>query len=122
MFFTSTQDLVEAHQGGRIRVLATSGKRRSTALPDVPTFSEAGYDIRGEGWYGIYAPARTPVDVIAQYNRAVVEVVRSAAFSNRMKDLGVQPTGTSADELSSIQKSDLELWGPVIRASGFRPE
>ena len=60
MLFTSTQDLVEAHKAGRIRVLATSGRERSTALPEVPTFTESGYGIRGEGWYGIYAPAKTP--------------------------------------------------------------
>ena len=71
MHFTSTQDLVEAHKAGRIRVLATSGRERSTALPEVPTFTESGYGIRGEGWYGIYAPARTPVEVVAQLNRAV---------------------------------------------------
>lgn len=122
VFFTSTQDLVEAHHGGRVRVLATSGKRRSAALPEVPTFAEGGYDIQGEGWYGIYAPAGTPADVITKYNRAIVEVVRSAAFSQRMIGLGVQPTGTSSQELSTILQSDLDFWGPIIRASGFSPE
>ena len=106
MHFTSTQDLVEAHKAGRIRVLATSGRERSTALPEVPTFAESGYGIRGEGWYGIYAPARTPIEVVAQLNRAVVEAVRTEEFSKRLSPLGVQTTGTSAEELSKIQKSD----------------
>ena len=122
MHFTSTQDLVEAHKAGRIRVLATSGRERSTALPEVPTFTESGYGIRGEGWHGIYAPARTPVEVVAKLNRAVVEAVRTDEFSKRLTPLGVQPTGTSAEEFSRIQKSDSELWGPVVKASGFKPE
>jgi tripartite-type tricarboxylate transporter receptor subunit TctC len=122
MFFTSTQDLVEAHKAGRIRVLATSGGARSPALPEVPTFTESGYGIRGEGWYGIYVPARTPAEMVAQLNRAVVEAVRSDGFSKRLTPLGVQPTGTSAEEFSRIQKSDSELWGPVVKASGFKPE
>ena len=122
MHFTSTQDLVEAHKAGRIRVLATSGRERSTALPEVPTFTESGYAIRGEGWHGIYVPARTPVEVVAQLNQAVVEAVRTAEFSKRLTPLGVQPTGTSAEEFSRIQKSDSELWGPVVKASGFKPE
>ncbi|MET4322611.1 Bug family tripartite tricarboxylate transporter substrate binding protein [Bradyrhizobium sp. RT5a] len=122
MFFTSTQDLVEAHKAGRITVLATSGRARSTALPDVPTFSESGYSIRGEGWYGIYAPSRTPPEVIARLNGAVVEAVRSPEFSKGLTPLGIQPTGTSAQEFSRIQKSDSDLWSPVIRASGFKPE
>jgi len=67
MFFTSTQDLSRP-TGGRVRILATSGRARSAALPEVPTFTESGYDIRGEGWYGIYAPAKTPAEVVAQLN------------------------------------------------------
>jgi tripartite-type tricarboxylate transporter receptor subunit TctC len=112
MHFTSTQDLVEAHKAGRIRVLATSGRERSTALPEVPTFTESGYGIR----------ARTPVEVVAQLNQAVVEAVRTAEFSKRLTPLGVEPTGTSAEEFSRIQKFDSELWGPVVKASGFKPE
>jgi tripartite-type tricarboxylate transporter receptor subunit TctC len=122
LFFTSTQDLVEPHKAGRIRVLATSGRERSTALPEVPTFAESGYTIHGEGWYGIYAPAKTPAEVVAQLNRAVVEAIRTDEFSKRLKPLGVQPTGTSPEEFSRIQKSDSELWGPVVKASGFKPE
>jgi tripartite-type tricarboxylate transporter receptor subunit TctC len=122
LFFTSTQDLVEAHKAGRIRVLATSGRERSAALPEVPTFTESGYAIRGEGWYGIYAPAKTPAEVVAQLNRAVVEAVRSDEFSKRLTPLGVRTTGTSAEEFSRIQKSDSELWGPVVKASSFKPE
>jgi tripartite-type tricarboxylate transporter receptor subunit TctC len=122
MHFTSTQDLVGAHRAGRIRVLATSGRARSTALPEVPTFVESGYDIHGEGWHGIYAPAKTPADVVAQLNRAVVEAVRMDEFSKRLTPLGVHPTGTSAEEFSRIQKSDSDLWGPVVKASGFKPE
>jgi tripartite-type tricarboxylate transporter receptor subunit TctC len=122
MFFTSTQDLVEAHKAGRVRILATSGRTRSGALSEVPTFTESGYDIRGEGWYGVYAPAKTPAEVVAQLNRAIVEAVRDAEFGKRLTPLGVQPTGSTADEFSRIQKSDFELWGPVVKASGFKPE
>jgi tripartite-type tricarboxylate transporter receptor subunit TctC len=122
MHFTSTQDLVESHKAGRLRVLATSGRERSTALPEVPTFTESGYAIRGEGWYGIYAPARTPAEIVVQLNRAVVEAVRADEFNKRLTPLGVQPTGTSPEEFSRIQKSDSELWGPVVKASGFKPE
>ncbi|MCA6117089.1 hypothetical protein J6524_19745 [Bradyrhizobium sp. WSM 1738] len=122
LFFTSTQDLVEAHKAGRIRVLATSGGARSPALPEVPTFTEGGYGIRGEGWYGIYAPAATPAALIAQLNRAVREAVGTPEFGKRLTALGVQPTGTSPEEFSRIQRADSELWGPVVKASGFKAE
>jgi tripartite-type tricarboxylate transporter receptor subunit TctC len=122
VFFTSTQDLVEAHKAGRLRVLATSGAERSTALPEVPTFTESGYAIRADGWHGIYGPARTPADVVARLNQAIVAAVRAPDFQSRALALGLRPTGTSASELARIQKFDSELWGPVIKASGFKPE
>ena len=122
MFFTSTQDLVEAHNAGRIRILATSGRERSAVMREVPTFVESGYSIRGEGWYGVYAPAKTPVGVVSKLNQAVVEAVRSTEFGSRLSQLGVQATGTSVDEFAKIEKSDSELWRPVIKASGFKPE
>jgi tripartite-type tricarboxylate transporter receptor subunit TctC len=122
IFFTSTQDLVEAHKSGRIRVLATSGAERSTVLPEVPTFAESGYGIRADGWHGIYAPAKTPADIVARLNQAVVEAVHAPEFRGRVMALGLRPTGTSAADLANIQKADSVLWGPVIRASGFRPD
>jgi tripartite-type tricarboxylate transporter receptor subunit TctC len=122
VFFTSTQDLVEAHKSGRIRVLATSGGQRSRVMDGVPTFAESGYGVRADGWYGIYAPAKTPADVLARLNTAVVEAVRAPEFQSRALALGLVPTGTSASELARIQKSDSDLWAPVIKASGFRPE
>lgn len=122
IFFTSTQDLVETHKAGRIRVLATSGGQRSTVLPDVPSFTEAGYAIRGDGWYGMYAPAKTPPEVIARLNAAVVAAVRTPETKSRLLAVGLQPTGTSPSELARLQKSDGELWGPVVKASGFKPE
>jgi tripartite-type tricarboxylate transporter receptor subunit TctC len=122
VFFTSTQDLVEAHKSGRLRVLATSGGERSTVLPEVPTFAESGYGIRADGWYGIYAPVKTPPDVVARLNQAVVEAVRDPEFRARAMVLGLRSTGTSASELSSIQKSDSELWRSVIKASGVKPD
>ena len=122
IFFTSTQDLVEPHKAGRIRVLATSGAQRSIVLPEVPTFAEAGYRIRGEGWYGIYAPAKTPAEVVARLNEAVVAAMRAPELRSRLMAVGLQPTGTSSSELAKVQKADSDLWGPVIKASGFKPD
>ena len=122
IFFTSTPDLVEAHRAGRIRILATSGAQRSAALPDVPSFMEAGYQIRGEGWHAFYAPAKTDPEVIAALNAAIVSALRIPEIRNRVMALHLEPTGTSGAELAKIQKTDSDLWGPIIRASGFKPE
>jgi tripartite-type tricarboxylate transporter receptor subunit TctC len=121
IFFTSTQDLVETHKAGRLRVLATSGSARSPALPDVPTFAESGYAIRGVGWYGLYAPAKTPSEIVTRFSEIVVAAVRAPELRNRLTMLGLEPTGTSPSEFARIQKADIAYWGPTIRASGFKP-
>jgi tripartite-type tricarboxylate transporter receptor subunit TctC len=121
MLFTTTADMVEMHRAGRIHVLATSGEQRSPFLPDIPTFREGGYDLVAAGWYGMFAPAKTPADVIARLNHAIVDGVKSADVRERMKAAGLQPTGTSAAELGRIQRRDSEFWAPAIKASGFKP-
>jgi tripartite-type tricarboxylate transporter receptor subunit TctC len=119
---TTTSDLLEQHKAGRIRVLATSDRQRSPFLPDLPTFKEAGYDIEGTGWYGIFVPARTPSDIIERFNKAIVAAVQTPAVKERLLAFGLQPTGTSPAELGRIQKADSELWAPAVKASGFTPE
>ncbi len=108
-------------RAGRIRVLATSDQQRSPFLPDVPTFRESGYDLVATGWYGMFAPAKTPADVVARLNKAIVAAVKAPDVRERMLAAGLQPTGTSAAELGQIQRRDSEFWAPAIKASGFKP-
>jgi tripartite-type tricarboxylate transporter receptor subunit TctC len=119
---TTTSDVLEQHKGGRIKVLATSDKARSPFLPDVPTFKEAGYNIEGSGWYGVFAPAKIPPDVIAKLNAAVVAAVQTPQVRERLLAFGLVPTGTSAADLARIQKADSETWAGPVRESGFTPE
>lgn len=119
---TTTSDLVQMHKAGRIRVLATSDKSRSPFLPDVPTFRESGYDLTATGWYGIFAPAKTPPDVVARLNTVIVDAVRSADVNERLLAFGLQPTGTSAAEFAKIVQANSDLWAPAVKASGFTPE
>jgi tripartite-type tricarboxylate transporter receptor subunit TctC len=110
------------HKAGRIRVLATSDKARSPFLPDVPTFGEAGYNLVATGWYGMFAPAKTPRDIVARLNAVIVDAVRSGDIKDRLLAFGLQPTGTSAAEFAAIQKAASEQWAPAVKASGFTPE
>jgi tripartite-type tricarboxylate transporter receptor subunit TctC len=119
---TTTADVTEQHKAGRIRVLATSDKERSPFTPDVPTFKESGYDIIGSGWYGLYAPAKTPPEIVARLNKAIVTAVQMPQVKERLLAFALVPTGTSAAELARIQKADSELWAPAIKASGYTPE
>lgn len=119
--FTTTADVLEMHKSGRIRVLATSDKQRSPFLADIPTFKEAGYNIQGSGWYGIFAPAKTPPDMVERLSKAIIAAVQTPEVKARLLAFGMVPTGTSAAELGVIQKADSGLWAPAVKASGFTP-
>ena len=112
-------DLIAQHKAGAITLLAMSGKARSADVPDVPTFIEQGYPIEGSGWYGIFAPAQTPPEIITKLNMALIEAIHSDDFQRRARSLYLTPTGTTPTELGSIQKQDFERWAPVIKAAGL---
>jgi tripartite-type tricarboxylate transporter receptor subunit TctC len=119
---TTTSDLLPMHKGGKLRVLATSDAGRSQFLPEIPTFREAGYELQATGWYGVFAPAKTPPDVIARLNKAIVTAVKTPDVHERLLGFGLVPTGTSAAELAAIMKRDAAIWAPAVRASRFTPE
>ncbi len=115
-------DLVAQAKAGTIKLLAASGKTRNALVPDVPTFIEQGYDISGSGWYGMFAPSRTPAAEVARLNEALVASIQSKEFQARARSLWLTPTGTTPVQLAAIQKQDFEQWAPVIRAAGLAGE
>lgn len=122
MIVTTLSDMTEMHKGGRIKVLAVSGAKRSPFMPEVPTLAEEGYDLSASGWYGLFVPAKTPPDMIEKINRVVVDGIKTPEFSERMLTMGLQPTGTSAADMAAIQKRDSAFWAPAVKASGFTAE
>jgi tripartite-type tricarboxylate transporter receptor subunit TctC len=117
---TTTADVVTQHNAGTVRVLATSDKQPFMA--GVPTFEEAGFNVTGNGWYAVYAPANTPGTILDQYAKVLAAVVQKSENREIMKKLGLIPTGTTRERLAEIQKADSDKWGPVISASGFKPD
>jgi tripartite-type tricarboxylate transporter receptor subunit TctC len=122
MVVSGTTDLAGMHSAGRVRVLVTSNATRSRFIPDVPTFRELGYDLVATGWYGIYAPAKTPRAIIDRYSQIIAAAIKTPEVQSKLEQFGQNPTGTTPAELAAIQKADLEKWAPVIKASGFEPE
>jgi tripartite-type tricarboxylate transporter receptor subunit TctC len=118
---TLSADIGTLVKGGKARLLAVSGAKRDPAFPDVPTFRESGYDMVGTGWYGLFAPAGTPAAAIDRLSKAAIAAVKDPAVSKRMADIGLEPTGHGAAELGRVMKADYDKWGPVIKASGFKP-
>lgn len=121
-FMGTASDLAAQHKSGKLRVIATSGAQRARVMPEVPTFREQGFAIEGGGWYAAYAPAKTPKDAIDRLAAAIIEGVRAPDVREKLEAMGMEPTGLGPAELARIQKADYDKWGPVIKASGFKPE
>lgn len=114
-------DIGAQARAGRARVLAMSGAKRSPAYPDVPTFKEQGYEIEGNGWYALFGPAKLPKVQIDRLARVAIDAVRSPDLQQKLTGMGMDPTGYGPAELATILRRDYDKWGPIIRASGFRP-
>jgi tripartite-type tricarboxylate transporter receptor subunit TctC len=89
-----------------------------TALPDVPTLDELGLkDFESTAWWAVFGPANMPADVVAKLRGEIERTARSAAFREKLGDLGVQPA-TDAVSLADFQKAEIAKWGNAVRESG----
>lgn len=116
-------DFIANHKAGKMRILATSGSKRSPFVPEVPTFAEQGFpDLVVDEWFSFYAPARTPVPVIAAANAAINAAVRDKAVIDALALVGLIAQGSTPEELGRSQKEQFDKWGPLIRKVGFTAE
>ena len=107
-------------QSGRLRALATTGVKRSSALPKIPTVSEAG--VKGyhvTQWYGLFAPAGTPKPIIDKLNRAMVGALR--AESQKFARDGAEAVGNSPEEFARIMQSETVKWAKIVKMAGLTP-
>ena len=120
---TVLSQLIRHHEAGRLRLLATSGRARSPLSPDVPTFRELGFaSMVGWGWQAVHTTAGTPRAKIERLSSIIASTIRSAEVSARLTALGLEPVGSSPDELARQIADDALRWGAAIKASGFRAD
>ena len=108
-------------KGGKVRAIATTGKQRSAAFPQLPTFDEAG--VKGfetSPWFGLFAPAGTPQAAIEKLNAAMNQALKTPELRERLLTLGDEPVGGSPEALAALVKSDLAKWPPIVREAGLK--
>lgn len=116
-------ETLEAHKSGKVRVIATSGERRSAVLPDVKTLKEQGYpNMVAEGWFGMYAPAKTPEAQITAINRALNRALVHPDVLDRFAKLALEAGGGSPSDLTKLEQASTARWAPVVKATGFRAD
>ncbi len=107
----------------RARPLAVTSAKRTSLLPDIPTFIEAGiagYEL--ENWYAIVAPAATPKAIVARLNGALEKAMGSADVRKRFGDLGTNAVASTPERLGEYHRQELVKWAKVIKAAGIKPE
>ena len=107
----------------KLRALGVTSPRRVAAVPDIPTIAESGvpgYDA--VGWFGVFAPAKTPQPVIAKLHSAIVKHVKQADTAERLASLGAEVVANTPEQFRQIQKVDLVRWGKVVKQSGAQVE
>ena len=113
-------EAITQHRAGKVRVLASSGAKRSATAPEIPTFTELGYpQIQGDGWFAFHAPARTPPAVLERLSAAFGGAIRAPDVTERLSKIGFEPVGSSAADLARRMAEDRARWAPVVKASGF---
>jgi tripartite-type tricarboxylate transporter receptor subunit TctC len=112
-------------QAGGVRALAVLAKKRSAALPNVPTIAEAGYPgAEMEIWNAVFAPKGTPPEIIKQLNAALLKAHKDPGVISKLAELGAEvpaPDQASPEALGRTLAADVEKWGKVIRDAGVKP-
>lgn len=120
-YFGVLPDVSPHLKGGRLRVLATSGSRRSAITPDVPTFQEAGFkDVSVQEWYGILLPANAPERIVSSLNRTIQQALRDPEVLERFKALNVDAAASTAAAFAERIRVERARWAPIVKASGFK--
>jgi len=121
--FGTSLSVVPQVRAGRLRALATTGAKRSPALPDLPTVAEAGVPgYEASLWYGFVGPARMPAEIVQRLNSAIVAVLQLPDVRERLASQGVDPQYNTPEEFAKLLAADLERWAKVLQRAGIQPE
>lgn len=120
--FTVLSNALPLVEAGQLRALATTSPRRTPLTANVPTFAEVGFPVlKAIEWFGILVAARTPAPIVAALRDAIGRAVQSDPVKAGFAKLAFEPALATADQFADLIRADTERWGPIVRASGFKP-
>jgi tripartite-type tricarboxylate transporter receptor subunit TctC len=107
---------------GRLRALAVTSPRRSSAAPELPTMVESGYpDFKAVVWQGFSAPAGTPRAIVDKLNASARQALEAPEVIGRFKELGAERVGSTPEAFAQLVARELDVWSDVVRRSGVKP-
>lgn len=115
--------VVQLSKAERLRLLAVTGARRSSAMPDVPTVAESGLPgFEAINWFGLMAPAATPPEIVGRLNEETAKALQAPEVRERLASLGFEIQSSTPQEFHALLKREIEKWAKVLKASGARAE
>jgi tripartite-type tricarboxylate transporter receptor subunit TctC len=121
--FSNVASAIPYVRSGKLRVIASTGEKRSEVAPEVPTISESavpGFVVTG--FFIMMAPAGTPREIIAKLNAESVKALQSPALKERLATLGLEPVGSSPEATTKFIQAEIAKWAPVIKAAGAKAD
>jgi tripartite-type tricarboxylate transporter receptor subunit TctC len=123
LMFDNLSSALPNIKAARVRALAVTTLKRSPLLPQLPTISESG--LRGfdvSTWFGIFAPAGTPPDIVARLNAEVARILHTPEMRERLAALGAEPIGNKPEEFAAFIKTEIPKYAQVVKASGAKAD
>ncbi len=115
--------VVQLHKAGRLRLLAVTSAKRSSAVPEIPTVAESGVPgFEASNWFAFMAPAGTPPEVVTRLNAEAAKALQAADVREKLAGLGFEVQSSSPQELSAFLRRESDKWAKVVKASGARAE
>ena len=119
LLIVGNPNLVSQINSGQRKALLVTGSNRSSLIPNVPSFAEAGYSLDSQTWFGIFAPAGTPKDIVNKLNADLVAVLRSPEFQNKwLIPNGFEAVGSSPEDFAKFITSDSKRGADLVKISG----
>jgi tripartite-type tricarboxylate transporter receptor subunit TctC len=115
--FEQIPAIISHVEPGTLRALAVAGPTRSSALPDVPTLTEAGIQGEAVSWFGLVAPRGTPPAVIEKYSELIRAGIKQKEVAEKLKRLGADTVGTTPAETEAFMQRQLKAWEPLVKAA-----
>ncbi len=123
IMFSNVPTVIQHVRAGKLRPLAVTGAKRSSAAPGIPTVAESGIPgFEVTAWYGVSAPANTPRAIVEKLNGEIVRALNSPDLRERLISQGADPVGNTPEQYTAFMQNEIAKWAKVIQAAGIKGE